>query len=107
MVLALVRDLLLGSKITGVSKAQGIALTLVRHPPKLAETPGDLLLVDLNLDGAIDAAGAWKRADPNRRVIGFVQHTDVVAIEAARSAGIDQVMARGAFFGSIDQILKS
>jgi len=77
----------------------------VRDPSKLAGTTGDLLLVDLNLDGAIEAAGTWKRDAETRRVIGFVQHTDIAAIEAARAAGIDQIMPRGAFFDSLDQIL--
>jgi len=39
--------------------------------------------------------------------VGFSQHTDTVAIAAARSAGVGQVMARGAFFDRLPELLRT
>jgi hypothetical protein len=83
----------------------GATVKVVRDPSKLAGQVGSQLVVDLNLDGAIDAAGAWKQAT-SRPVTGFVQHTDAAAIAAARSAGIDRVMTRGQFVQVLGDLLK-
>ena len=55
-VLALVRDLLFTSKITATARASGCDVRVVREPHLLSELMGRLLLVDLNLPGAIAAA---------------------------------------------------
>src|SRR5437868_1615938 len=89
-VLALVRDLIFSTKITTTARAGGISVKVVRDPAKLAGETGSLLLVDLNLPGAIDAAAAWRG---NGAVVGFVSHVDAETASAARSAGIDRVMA--------------
>jgi len=103
--LALVRDLMFMSKIRAESTAAGVALTVVREPAKLGLTPGRALLVDLTLPGALEAAAAWKQSQ-QKPVIGFVGHTETETIEAARVAGIDQVLTRGQFTGLLPQIFK-
>lgn len=103
-VLALVRDLLFSSKIMGAAKAAGVVVQVVRDPAKLGVEGGRLLLVDLNQEGAIDAAAGWGRATGGRTV-GFVSHVDGEAIGAARSAGIGQVMARSAFVAALPELL--
>ena len=48
------------------------------------------------------------KADPTLSsipTVGFVAHVDAVAIDAARRAGIDDVMARSAFAERLPQIL--
>src|SRR3954452_8453249 len=95
-VIALVRDLLFASKITATAAAAGTSVTLVRDPAKLAGRPGVRLIVDLNLEGAIEAAQAWK-GETGREAIGFVSHVDTATIDAARAAGIDRVLARSRF----------
>lgn len=104
-VIALVRDLMFSSKISATARAQGVPVMIVRDPAALADTPGDRLLVDLNLDGAIDAAAAWAAAAPGRHTLGFVSHIDTDTITRARTAGIHQVIARSRFTADLAAIL--
>ncbi len=94
--LILCRDLLLGSRITAAAQSAGVAFTVVRDAAKLAGQAGERLIVDLNQDGAIDAAAAWKNA-AGGEVIGFVSHLDAGTIQRAREAGLDQVVPRSVF----------
>ena len=100
-VLCLVRDLLFYSKIR--SAAAGVELKSVRDASKLIDEVGVALLVDLNQDGALQAAIAW-RARTSRPVVGFVSHVDGETIKAARAAGIDRVLARSQFEQSLPGI---
>jgi hypothetical protein len=95
-VLALVSDLMFSSKISAEARACGVAVMMLRDPAKLEAQAGRMLIVDLNLAGAIAAAGAWRKAT-GREVVGFVSHVDAEAIANARDAGIDQIMARSRF----------
>lgn len=103
-ILALVRDLLFASKITGEAAAQGVVVKIIRSPSALADQAGRLLLVDLNLPDAIGAAVEWKNRH-NRPAIGFVSHTDVDAIQQARSAGLDKILSRGQFVQQLAELL--
>ncbi len=94
--LVLCRDLLFASKITGTAGASGMPIKLLRDPAKLAGESGGRLIVDLNQDGALDAALAWKRQSGGT-VIGFVSHVDADTIRQARAGGIDRVLARSEF----------
>jgi hypothetical protein len=94
--LILCRDLLLGSRITAAAQAAGVSFKVVRDAAKLAGQSGERLIVDLNQEGAIDAAAAWKAAGGGE-VVGFVSHVDAGTIERAKAAGLDQIMARSAF----------
>jgi len=102
--LVLVRDLIFASKISATAKAIGCAVTMLRDPAMLAGRPGRRLVVDLNLDGAITAAGAW-RAASGGEVVGFVAHTDAATIAAARAAGVDRVLPRSKFVEIIADVL--
>jgi hypothetical protein len=104
-VVVLVRDLILGSRISAAAKATGVATTTVRDPARLASAGGDRLIVDLNLEGAILAAADWKAAQPGRHVLGFVSHVDVDTIKSARERGIDRVLARGRFVELLPTLL--
>jgi len=103
-ILALVRDLLFASKITGEASAQGVAVKIIRNPAALEEQPGRLLLVDLDLAGAIDAAVAWQNRH-HRHAIGFVSHTDVQTIRQAQSAAIGKILSRGQFTQQLSSLL--
>jgi hypothetical protein len=104
-VLVLVRDLIFASRITATGADVGAAVTLIRDPAKLlADTGARLLIVDLNLPGAIAAAGGWKRATGGS-VTGFVSHVDSATIAAARDAGVDRVLARSRFVELLPQLL--
>jgi hypothetical protein len=95
-ILALVSDLIFSSKIMAEARAAGATVTIVRNPQSLGVQPGRQLIVDLNLPGAIAAAGQWRTATAGR-VIGFVSHIDKAAIAQAREAGIDDVLPRSQF----------
>ncbi|MGB7159054.1 MAG: hypothetical protein WBD40_13380 [Tepidisphaeraceae bacterium] len=102
--LILCRDLLFSSKITGAAQAVGVPFKVVRDPAKLASEPGRRLIVDLNQDGAIDAAIAW-RHDTSNEVVGFVAHVDTETIRRAREGGVDHVLARSQFVAQLAQLI--
>jgi hypothetical protein len=104
IVLALVRDLMFSSRITAACRAAEIEVRVIRDPHAMANAPGRLLLVDLNLVGAIDAAANWRQSTGGK-VIGFVSHVDTDTIAAARDKGLDQVMARSGFVQALPSVL--
>lgn len=104
IVLALVRDLIFASKISASARAANVECRILRDPKLLETQSGELLLVDLNEPGAIEAAAAWQRAC-SRPVVGFVSHVDVERIERAREAGLTKVMARSGFVEALPALL--
>jgi len=104
--LVLVRDLMFSSKISATAKAGGIGIEMLRDPATLTDRTGDRLIVDLNQPGTLDAATIWKSAAQGRQVIGFVSHVDGETIAKARAAGIDRVMPRSQFVGSLETLLR-
>lgn len=104
VVLALVRDLIFASRITAAGRDAGVDVTLVRDPAQLAGRAGRRLVVDLNLEGAIEAAAAWMRAGGGE-VVGFVSHVDADTIGRARAAGIANVLARSRFVERLPELL--
>jgi 2-methylaconitate cis-trans-isomerase PrpF len=102
--LILCRDLLMGSKITAAAQSAGVPFRVVRDAAKLVGQQGRRLIVDLNQDGAVEAAAEWKRA-AGAEVVGFVSHVDAGTIARAREAGLDQVMPRSRFVEQLPGIL--
>jgi hypothetical protein len=103
--IALVRDLLFASRIRGTAKELGVSVRLVRDPAQLVPAGGTRLLVDLNQEGAIDAAREWKAATGGV-AIGFVSHVDVETVTRARAAGIDEVITRSRFVETLPKLLR-
>jgi len=103
--LALVRDLMFSSRIIATARELKCRVEIIRAPKDLSGRPGSLLLADLSLEGAIEAAAEWKQSQ-EAQVIGFVSHTDAATIARAREAGIDRVMARGGFAEALPAILE-
>lgn len=104
-IVALVRDLIFSSRIRGTAKDLGIEVSIVRDPAQLIAAGGSRLLVDLNQDGAIEAAKQWKQSCGGT-VVGFVSHVDAETTIRARAAGIDQVLARSAFVSRLANLLQ-
>jgi hypothetical protein len=102
--LILCRDLLLGSKMTSAAQSAGVPFKVIRDAAKLAGQPGERLIVDLNQEGALDAAAAWKTAG-GKNVIGFVSHVDAKTISRAREADLDQVLARSQFVARLSSLV--
>jgi CheY-like chemotaxis protein len=99
-VLALIPDLLFGSRLQGSLAAAGHEVTLTGDPGGVREQlPGaDVLVVDLTreeLDGAalIEALRAGGLLD-GARTLGFYAHVDAAARERAERAGFDLVVPR-------------
>jgi len=104
--LALVTDLMFASRIAAEAKAASAQLQILRKSEQLAEAEGELLLADLNLDGAAVAAAQWS-TKTGRRVVGFVSHIDSAAIAAAREAGVQEIMARSRFVQVLPELLRA
>ena len=114
-VIALVSDLMFGSRIREAAAPLGIAVRSARNPEAFLEAcradPPALVLADLddNRVGALAAVLAL-RQDPALSaltVIGFVSHVDAERAEAARSAGCSRVLARGAFVQELPRLLEA
>jgi hypothetical protein len=78
----------------------GSGVTFVRNVTELSGGDADLVIVDLNREGALEAAGALQQV----RRIGFTNHENTELIQAAQAAGIE-VMPRSRFFRTIADIV--
>lgn len=114
MILAAVDDLLFSSKIRTTARLAGVELAFARTPAEILEQTRtlrpSLVIFDLN-SGKADpiATVAALKGDPELggiRTLGFVSHVHTGLIESARAAGIDDVMARSAFAGRLEDILR-
>jgi CheY-like chemotaxis protein len=115
MVLCVVDDLMFSVKISTTAKAIGAPIFFERNPEmvvaRIREKQPSLVIFDLNSAKLrpLDAIAALK-ADPELRLIptlGYVSHVQTDVIEAARRAGIDQVLARSAFTERLAEILST
>lgn len=115
MILALVDDLMFTSKIKTTANLLGVPVAFVRSGvsalAEMRERPPALVIFDLNGRGT-DPLGtlAAMQADPGLAAIptiGFVSHVQADLIEAARQAGVGEVLARSAFTARLAEILKS
>lgn len=113
MVMCVVDDLLFSVKISTAAKALGVETYFERAAdavlPRIREKTPALVIFDLNSSKLrpMDAIAAMK-ADPALKAIptlGYVSHVQTATIEAAREAGIDQVLARSAFADRLGEIL--
>lgn len=114
MIILYATDLLFTSKVNATARAAGAALAIVRGVGSLRErlTGADaasiaLAIVDLDADDAVAAIEAAVQGQPRPRVLAYVSHVRADLIAAARAAGADQVMARSAFVGALEQIVRS
>jgi CheY-like chemotaxis protein len=115
MILAVLDDLLFTSKIRATASHLGVSVTFARSAATALEAmratvPG-LVIFDLN-NARIDPLGtvAAMKADPvlaNIPTVGFVSHVQTDLIEAARQAGVGEVLARSAFAARLPDILST
>ena len=115
MILCAVDDLIFSIKISTAAKSLGTEVFFERTPdmvlPRIRERKPSLVIFDLNSAKLrpIETIAAMK-ADPalaSIPTLGYVSHVAVDVIDAARTAGIDQVLARSAFSEQLAAILKS
>ena len=114
MILAVVDDLMFSSKIKTAATQLGVSLRFARSSAAaLAEMRNEgpsLVILDLN-NPRTDPLGIVNamHADPTLSAIptvGYVSHVDTDVINAARQAGVTEVLARSAFTTQLADILK-
>ena len=114
-ILAAVDDFLFRSKIRATAKHVNADVRFAQTPEEILaqarELQPALIIIDLNSAKADPVATiAALKADPELkgvRAIGFASHIHIDLINAARSAGADQVLPRSAFAGNLADILAS
>ena len=113
MIVCVLDDLLFSVKISTAAKLLGSDVYFERTPgmafARVKETQPSLVIFDLNSVKLNPlAAIAELKADPaTRRIrtLAFVSHVHTDVIEAARQAGVDEVLARSAFSAQLKEIL--
>ena len=113
MIVCAVDDLLFSIRIRNAAKALQVDVYFERSGDTLLDTIREkrpsLVIFDLNSQRLrpLEAIAALK-GDPELsaiRTVGYVSHVDTGTIDAARAAGIDQVLARSAFVAQLGDIL--
>lgn len=112
MIIAVVDDLLFGSKIRSAADAAGTAIRFVRRgddlSSALSEEDSSLMLVDLSSTGAADAIRlARATVGPAVAIVAFASHVRADLIADARAAGADRVLARSAFVAELPALVAS
>ncbi len=104
-VVALAGDMIFAARIRGAAEAVGASVELARNGAALLARARSVLptRILIDLDGRGYDAPALIRAlkadetTASAEVVAFVSHVREDAIAAAREAGADRVLARGAF----------
>ena len=113
MILAAVDDLMFASKISTAAKQLGVEVVFAKSPDDVlgqarAVRP-QLVIFDLNsrrIDPLATIAALKATVGlADVRTIGFVSHVQTELIDAARLAGVDEVLARSAFSARLGEIL--
>src|SRR5688572_28960848 len=110
---AIVTDLIFSTKITSTASAVGSAVKIVRSLDKLADRLAaridSLVIIDLDAESidVLEAIRLCRAAAQPPRTIAYVSHVRAELIEAARSAGVDEVMARSAFVAKLPSLLSA
>jgi CheY-like chemotaxis protein len=113
MVLAIVDDLMFASKIKTAAGQLGVTVAFARSSAAalaaIRENAPRLVILDLN-NPRTDPLGtvAAIKGDPATmaiRTVGYASHVQTDVIDAARQAGVDEVMARSAFTARLAEIL--
>ena len=115
MIVCAIDDLMFSIKISTAAKSLGVDVYFERARDKVLDTIRErqpsLVIFDLNssrLDPMV--AIAAMKADPQLagvKTLGYVSHVDSEAIDSARRAGVDKVLARSAFSDQLGTILQS
>lgn len=113
-VLALVNDLIFASRVASAAKVAGRNAATYQRSSELLERVDPertrLVLVDLDARGGdpVELIGRLKADADARRVsvVAFGSHVDTAALQAARDAGADRVLARSAFVRELPSLIE-
>ncbi len=113
MILAVLDDLMFTSKIKTTAGQLGVSVAFARSADAaladMRKSLPSLVILDLN-NARTNPLGivAGMKQDPalaSIRTVGYASHVQVDVINAARQAGVDEVMARSAFTQNLADIL--
>jgi PleD family two-component response regulator len=113
MILAVLDDLMFTSKIKTAAGQIGVAVSFARSADaalgQMRSTTPSLVILDLN-NTRTDPLGlvSSMKQDPvlaGVRTVGYVSHVQTDVIDAARRAGVSEVLARSAFSQRLAEIL--
>ena len=113
MILAVLDDLLFASKIKTTAGRIGVAVTFARSADaalsEMRKAAPSLVILDLNNArvNPLGLVGSMKQ-DPalsSVPTVGYVSHVQTEVIDAARRAGVGEVLARSAFTERLADIL--
>lgn len=90
-----VADLLARSRLEQAAASAGYEVALSRGVPAAGEPAPDVLLVDLDQPGTLDALAGWRAAHADARVVGFAFHVNEDVMARGRALGIE-VLPHGA-----------
>lgn len=115
MIVALVADLLFGSKISATADHLRLPVRIVRRVADvaaLADAHGpdaSGVILDLSaapIDALCEQIRAIRAARPHVPVVGFVPHVQADIARAARDAGATRVLARSKFTSELADLLQ-
>jgi PleD family two-component response regulator len=114
MILAVLDDLMFTSKIRTAAGQLGAAVAFARSRQaaldEMRKNPPGLVILDLN-NTRVDPLGivADMKKDPalaGIQTLGYASHVQTDVIDAARAAGVGEVLARSAFSAQLGEILR-
>lgn len=111
-ILALVRDLLLRSRIEAAGDMLGAevvpASSLELAGTRAAEIAPAIVFADLSDSNfpADATAQVLRAAAPAARLIGFASHVDLKSLASARAAGFDLTLSRSEFTAQLPALIK-
>lgn len=109
-IIALVEDLIFGSKIAGTAAALNIPVRVLRTPAAIgaAAEGAATLLLDMNVEPTttLDLIRRVKSARPDVTIVAFASHVQTDLIRRTREAGADRVLSRSKFSEELPEILR-
>ena len=108
--LFLTHDLMITSQVSGVARANGYTLEVVRDTHRvhdaIRESTVELVIVDLQLETIplAEFVGNIKSDSPQTHIVAFGPHVRTDLLEAAQASGCDRVMSRGQFTRELNQV---
>ena len=109
---AAIHDMMFSSKVNAAAAGKTVVWLPRGTPmaPWVTEQKPDVLLVDLGAtkNDPIESIRALKAAEATKGlvVIGYIGHEQEETIAAAKAAGCDRVLSKGAFANQLPELLK-
>ncbi|MCV0403317.1 MAG: hypothetical protein K5924_06360 [Chloroflexi bacterium] len=109
-VLALVDDLLLGSRIEAAARGAGVDYARVASLDDLPEPDDRPVVLFVAWDERAPDWGvglaAWSGSSPRFRLVLFGPHTDLAGHRAAKEHGIGPVLSRSKLMSSLPELVR-